>query len=951
MDYLEDLGISDLYFSPLFRSREESSHGYDVVSHTTIEPTFGTASDFHRLVDEVRARDMGILLDVVPNHMGINDPANEWWLDVLENGPLSRYAGYFDIDWDRPAESLKDTLLLPFLGDYFGAVLERGELQIKYEGDRLQLAYGPLRFPLAFATWPTVLEPALDHLRGTNADKEAIIELESIITQLKNLPGRERTDPLAMDQRYREQQVAGRRVRSLTKQFPAVGKSLDYATQELNGTPGDRQSFDRLEALLNAQWYRLAYWHVAADEINYRRFFDINDLAAIRVELPEVFSRVHALVFDLLCADRITGLRIDHPDGLYDPQEYFEKLQQLYRGCCKQQGSSTSTDERLYVVVEKILTGNEELPRQWPVAGTTGYEVLSSINHLLVDEEGLKSVVAAYEHFIGRTEAPSDVIYESKKHILHDSMSSELQMLAARLYRIAQQSRMSRDFTVPSLLRALREVIACFPVYRSYIRSQGWDVDADDEGRIRLAVRTAKRRNPTMNRSVVEFVSSVLLLEFPPALEKSQQEQWREFALRFQQVTGPVTAKGVEDTSFYRYFPLVSLNEVGGELGPTACSTDAFHALMQRRFADWPHSLSATATHDTKRGEDTRARINVLSQVPDEWADFANRWNERCTPLLREIDGQVAPSLPERYLLLQTLVATWPMGDVSRAERDEYQGRIRQFIAKALREAKVNTSWLNPSPEYESAVMDFVSDLLNPQLSQDVFAETDQFARLVVDAGYVNSLSQVVLKACIPGVPDFYQGTELWDFNLVDPDNRRPVNYEERRNALADIKGQFEINPAAFNETLARQWPDPRTKLFVTWRLLQLRRQSRDLFAFGDYRPLEIHGIYCQNAIAFARTKDTASVVVVVARNVQQLLATDNDTPTTPGATIGGIDWNDTSIHLPDDLGCGFENVFTQAKVKACNPERERSRSILLSEILNPWPIAVLTSNASKENS
>jgi (1->4)-alpha-D-glucan 1-alpha-D-glucosylmutase len=960
VDYLEQLGISDLYLSPLFRSREHSSHGYDVVSHCDIEPTFGDLASFEQLAEDVRARGMGILLDVVPNHMGINDPGNEWWLDVLENGPLSEFAGYFDIDWNRPSESLRDKVLLPFLGDYFGAVLERGEFKIAYGAAKLQLLYGEMRYPLTPSCWPLVLTLVLEKLNDGKIDSAAKTELESIIFELEHLPAPGPNVANALHARFREQKVAARRLAQLMANSPGARSALEAALSAINGDPADRRSFDRLDAVLNAQWYRFAYWRVASDEINYRRFFDVNDLAAIRVEIPDVFSKVHALVQKLLAAGRITGLRIDHPDGLYDPEDYFERLQRLYRDCQAHDESAAAATTRLYILAEKILTGAEELPHQWQIAGTTGYELLNIIGRTLVDADGLSALVESYQRVLGDDKSPGEVVYESKRQILHEAMSSELTMLSSRLYRIAQQSRMSRDFTFTSLLRALREVIACFPAYRTYVRSQGWDVVAEDHSRIAHALRMAKLRNPTMARAMFDFIASVLLLEFPPTLEKEQKEQWREFALRFQQVTSPVAAKGVEDTAFYRYFPLVSLNEVGAELTPAAYSAAEFHRLMQRRAMDWPHALSATATHDTKRGEDSRARLHALSQAPEYWSDLWN-WSEKRTgQLLREVNGQPAPRLPERYFLLQTIVGTWPSGAAANTEWELYRDRIRQYMEKGLREAKLNTSWANPAPEYEQAVRDFVTDVLDPAKSADLLHRIDEFVGVVADAGYLNSLAQLVLKICVPGVPDFYQGTELWDFSLVDPDNRRPVDFDRRRELLDELRTQFADDPDGLIESLAASWPDPRIKLYMTWRLLQLRKRYSDLFSLGNYVPLEVRGDRQNNIIAFARTFDGTWVVVIV-----------------PRALEFPIEWGDTEVLLPADAGREFHDVLaeqsivihdgsadagienlqlerdivgsrraetTKTLIEPRRSDAELQRCLTLTEVLRVWPVAVLVS-------
>ncbi len=807
--YLHSLGISDLYLSPLFRFREESTHGYDVVDHSRIEPTFGDRDAFRRLSEEARQAGLGILLDLVPNHMGINDPGNRLWNDVLENGPTARSACYFDIDWNPPGE-VKNRVLLPFLGKRFGETLEAGELQLAYEGQRLVLAYYDRRFPITPTSWPPFLDLVLEHL-PEDVPADVRIELASITTQLRRLPPSDRHEPEATEERYREQEVARRRLTALVQQAVDVRAAIERALAEFNGQPGDPRSWDRLEDLLQQQHYRLSYWRVAVDEINYRRFFDINDLAAVRVELDEVFQAVHQLTFQLLGEGLVTGVRIDHPDGLLDPVSYFQQLQVGFRRC---RSESAAELPPLYIVAEKILSGDEQLPTDWPISGTTGYDFLNRVAAILVDADGVQRLQELYPSLTGVTDRPRDIAYQGKLAILHDSMSSELYMVASQLFRLAKGNRSSRDFTLPMLLRALREVIACFMVYRTYIQPQGWDVNDEDRRRIMEAIRWAKRRNRTMAWSVLEYVASVMLLEFPPYLSEDLQAGWRRLAVRLQQVTGPVTAKGIEDTAFYRYFPLASLNEVGAELGAKGMPLEQFHLEMFHRGHDWPHALSATATHDTKRGEDVRTRLHVISELPELWAEFVRHCNCESQSLLSEVDGELAPTENERYLIYQTLLGTWPLNDPNDETWEDYGRRMATYFEKALREAKQHTSWLNPSEPYEQAVQSFVAKLLEDRQGL-VASAIDSLARRLAGPGFVNSLSQLVLKTTLPGVPDFYQGCEFWDFRLVDPDNRRSVDYSVRVNALQELQRGFARDPASLLQQFSDRWDD-HLKLLLT---------------------------------------------------------------------------------------------------------------------------------------
>ena len=937
LPYLQRLGITDLYLSPLFRAREESSHGYDVVDHGTIDPGIGDLGKFQRVAQAAREAGMGILLDVVPNHMGINDPGNTWWLDVLENGEGSYFAGFFDIDWHPAATALHGKVLLPFLGEPFGRVLENGDLQIIYDDERLQLCYGPRRYPLAPPTWTEILESAYDlgapQVETTGERSSDWIELQSIITQLRNLPPADRRDPFAMEERYREQKIARRRLADLVQSSMLVKQALDGAIRQINGEKGNARSFDELEKLLDQQWYRLAYWRVAADEINYRRFFDINELAAIRVEEPRVFDAVHRLVGHLLTEGLVTGLRIDHPDGLRDPQTYYKKLQGLYRS---QQSASGEAGQEIYVVAEKILSGEEQLPKDWSICGTTGYDLLNVLSRLQVCGDGLSQLRAFYDDICNWELKPADIVYFSKRDVLLQSMSSELQMLTAQLYRIAQQHRGARDFTRPSLQRALREVIACMTVYRTYVRSDSWDVSESDYRIVTSAVRMAKRRNRTMPMSVFDSIASVLLLEHPPTLTDEQAAERRQFALKLQQVSGPVAAKGVEDTAFYRYYPLASLNEVGGELDAKSLSPDEFHRMMRQRQADWPHSLSATATHDSKRGEDMRARLNVLSEVPDEWSAAFRRWREINRHLERELDGDPVPDPNEQYLLYQTLVGTWPLEPFSADGRREYTDRIVQYMEKALREAKIHTSWMNPAEAYEAAVFDFVRDVLSEKAVK-FQADLGTFVSEIADSGFVNSLAQVLLKITLPGVPDFYQGTELWDFNLVDPDNRRPVDFVERCRRLDNLLARANEDLEQTALGVSARWPDADIKLWVVVRALALRRELPDVFSYGEYLPVAVVGPAAEHIVAFARRCEEHVAVVVVPRQLQRLRGSQpRGNHGTPRAN-----WRGSQLILPDVDGqmwrCALSGRVFESQTSGEHTALE------IDQLFDILPVALLT--------
>jgi (1->4)-alpha-D-glucan 1-alpha-D-glucosylmutase len=961
--YLSELGISDAYPSPLFRARENSSHGYDVIDHAQIDPEFGSEDDFRSFAEELRDRGMGLMMDIVPNHMGIDDEHNQWWQDVLENGISAVHGDFFDIDWYPPKEALRERVLLPFLGDQFGRVLENQELRLVFENDRFKIAYYDARYPLAPRSWQLILARVLEHLGGQlDVDDPQRMELESIVTATDNLPRRAR-EPEVVQQLYREKEVIRRRLAALLEASPAIRQALEETVTEYNGRRGDPPSFDRLEALLDRQAYRLCHWRVATDEINYRRFFDINALAAIRVERSEVFDAVHAMIFRFLGQGWVTGLRIDHPDGLLDPKQYFVNLQQGFERAAHEGGEQGGrpVEPPLYVAVEKILVRDEGLSPEWAVCGTTGYEFLNLLNGVFIDRRGTYLLRDAYHRFTGQVPRFADVLYQSKRAILGASMSSELHVLAWQLDRISEQHRWSRDFTRSSLRHALREVIACFPAYRTYVGPNDESVGADDRRRILAAVRAAKRRNPEMTPSFFDFIASVLLLEYPEGINESQRQERRQFVLKFQQVSGPVMAKGMEDTAFYRYYPLASLCEVGGDPASAGTSPEQFHRTVAERAIQWPYSMSATATHDTKRGEDTRARLNVLSEVPEVWEQAVRRWHTHHQSRRVEIESVLAPDENEEYLLYQTLVGTWPFPRGDERAWNEYVQRIVAYMDKALKEAKLHTSWNNPHEDYDRAVEGFVRAALGDSEFVD---DMERFVRSIADAGFVNSLAQTLTKICVPGVCDFYQGTELWDFSLVDPDNRRPVDFQRRRRLLADLRQRAQGDPAELVAELTEAWPDERIKLFVAWRALELRKSERKLMLEGSYLPLAVEGVRAENVCAFAREHEGRWALCVVPRLVHEacrrpalvgaVSATlgggtdDRSADGGPGFRDGSFAawWEDTAVRLPGQSPTEWRNIFNgdALPVDEVQPagEREGERRLPISMLFRQLPVALL---------
>jgi (1->4)-alpha-D-glucan 1-alpha-D-glucosylmutase len=698
-----------------------------------------------------------------------------------------------------------------------------------------------------------------------------------------------------------------------------------------------------LEELLGEQAYRLCNWRVAADEINYRRFFDINELAAIRVEESKVFASVHNLVFRLMKEKFVTGLRIDHIDGLYDPEGY---LRQLQRGCLRflREADSSSQTVRprrqfpgdpvrpCYLVVEKVLGDNEQLRSSWAVHGTTGYDFLNLLNGLFVEESNKILFSKIWQRITGSQLEYNDVAYECKKLVLHAAMSGELHVLARKLDRISEQHRYSRDFTFNSLHDALGEVIACFPVYRSYIHARRGEISNEDRRYIDTAVRVARRRNPTSSPSIYEFIKSVLLLEEADRISEEQRNERHDFVMRFQQLTGPVTAKGIEDTACYRYYPLVSLCEVGGDPSHFGVSLKRFHERNQERLAQWPRTMLATSTHDTKRSEDVRARINVLSEIPTHWYRALRRWQKLNRDLKTRVDGIAVPNASEEYLIYQTLIGIWPYQFDSEVDQS-FINRIQGYLTKAMREAKIHSSWLNPNEEYEVAVHRFIERILAPDAP---FAEDfSKFQSSVTRAGIFNSLSQTLLKITVPGVPDFYQGTEIWDLSLVDPDNRRPVDYAYRQSLLSSLLIDLEKDKTALVDELIRNPEDGRIKLLITKLSLDLRRKNHELFERGEYIPLQTRGERQHHTIVFVRKHEEEAVMVVASRFHSRLASH-------PRPPIGGEVWGRTSIVIPEELAGCYRDHFTGNSLCARANNKDKDYSLELADVFANLPLALL---------
>ena len=934
--YLAELGISHVYCSPYFRARPGSEHGYDVVDHNSINPEIGTREELEAFVGTLRAHGMGHIVDIVPNHVGIMGADSPWWLDVLENGQASAYAQFFDIDWQSVDPALAGKVLVPVLGDPYGVVLERGELELRFEAQAGSFAifYHEHRFPLDPRGYPAVLERALLLAPSDSLPESERAEFSSLSAAFGHLPARTRLQTAELAERQRDKEVHMRRLVRLCTRNPVLAEAILAATRSLNGTPGDPASFDPLHEILEAQAYRLAYWRVASDEINYRRFFDVNDLAALRMENEVVFEATHRLLIELINAGLIDGVRIDHPDGLYDPAQYFRRLQQRAGGMSV--AGEAPRELPLYLVVEKITARFERLPQDWPVHGTTGYRFINVMNGLTVDGSSRPRFDRIYRGFLEEPLEWDDVAYEGKRLIVSTSLAAELNVLASQLARIARAARGTRDFTLNSLRQAIAEIIACFPVYRTYIAAS---VSSQDRRYVDWAVKCARRRSESTAAAVHEFLRDVLLGE-GPARHPQVTTEARAFAMKLQQVTAPVIAKGIEDTALYRFNRLASLNEVGGEPDTFGTSVRAFHADAQYRARHWPHELLAGSTHDTKRSEDVRARINVLSETPGEWRRILERWRLLNRSRKKDIDGLPAPSANDEYLLYQTLLGSLPL-DAGTTELADYAERIQLYMQKAVREAKVRSSWAHVNAPYEEAVRQFIADALTPREGNLFLPDLLASVGKIAQCGLLNALSQTLCRLTAPGVPDIYQGTEICDFSLVDPDNRRPVDYARRRALLDELKTVYATcggkrSPFVSVRALTDALFDGRAKLYLIWRALQLRRAREALFAHGDYLPLRTSGGQAAHLCAFARSHNGQLAVVVVPRLYARLM---NDSS---GVPLGQAVWADTAIELPRGLGGGMLANVLDGAPAVVHGSTERP-SLEASEVLSSFPVALFS--------
>ena len=909
--YLAALGVGGLYASPYLKARPGSEHGYDVVDPNALNPEIGSDAEHAAMIAASQAAGLVHLLDFVPNHMGIGGSENPWWQDVLEWGEASPYAEYFDIDWRPVRLEMRGKVLVPFLSDYYGRVLERGELAPAFDPETgtFAIAYFDRRFPLATSSYGDLLSLAVERLAG-----EAW-PLRALAAEFGNA-SHDRAAELKAE-------LAG------VARNPAIVAAITSALATY-GSHDDPQSIDRLDALLQQQRYRLAYWRVSADEINYRRFFDVNDLAGVRVEDAEVLAQTHRYVFELIESGRVQGLRIDHIDGLFNPGGY----------CTLLQDRAAALGHPQYLVVEKILGRSERLRRDWRIAGTTGYDFMNVVNGLFVDPSAETAFDRIYRRFAGIGGTFDQFAYRAKKDIMRTTLASELEVLATMLDRLAEMDRRSNDYTYNVLRDALAEIVASFPVYRTYVTSEA--IEDEDRKFIGWAVGAARKRSELGDERVFDFIESILSVTAPERSPNYDRRDVLRFAMKFQQYTSPVMAKAVEDTAFYRYVRLASLNEVGGDPRRFGTSVNAFHRDAAQRAANHPHAMLATATHDHKRGEDTRTRIDALSEMPGLWDRAIRRWNRLNARRKTEVEGAPAPTENDEYHLYQTIIGTWPAewlenDDVDAAEREAYIARIEAYLRKALREAKFRTSWTNPNIAYEDATLAFARDILSPKRGSVPFLrELRTFARECATVGALSSLAQTTLKLTSPGIPDIYQGCEYWDLSLVDPDNRRPVDYASRAESVAHFAERVRRGERGELATeLLRSWRDGRIKAYVTWQLLHVRRERDATFLEGGYAPLDVRGERADHVVAFARE----DLVVVVPRLVRALIDRKDGS-----AGLPPLEFEDERVRLRPTGATRFVERFTGETIEA----REDGEGTYLDvpELLRRFPVAALVPSA-----
>ena len=901
--YLAELGISDLYASPILTPRRGSQHGYDVVDCHAINPELGGMERFEALSQILKQHGLGWVQDIVPNHMSF-DSQNQVLVDVLENGPDSPYHDFFDINWNHLYEGIRGRVLAPFLGKFYGDCLESGELQLRYSEQGFAVHYYEFRFPIRIESYYRVISYDLARLRNPlGRSHPHFIKLLGGLYLLKYIPSGEEGQ-----ERYNQISFIKQLLWELWNSAPEVRAFIEENIRIFNGEVGNPESFDLLDSLLDEQFFRLSYWKVGNEELNYRRFFTINDLISLRIEEEKVFEFTHELILQLVAEGKISGLRIDHIDGLYDPAQYLQRLREQA--------------PYVYLVVEKILEHGEELPVSWPCQGTSGYDFLGAVNSLLCQPASEAAFTALYHSFIGNATSCETLIDRNKRMIVDKHLAGDIDNLAHLLKRISERYRYASDFTLYGLQMALVEIMVQFPVYRSYIGRAG--VSRADQGYIGQIIDQARPHIPDF-RNELEFIKRFLCLEFDEHMAAEDKDQWLHFVMRLQQFTGPLMAKGVEDTVFYVYNRLLSLNEVGAGPLQFGIDLDQFHAFNQHRVSCWPHAMNASATHDTKRGEDVRARLNVLSEMPTEWECCIQEWHDINRERKVSAGEWEAPGKDDEYLLYQTLLGAYPF---DLAEYPIFIERVKAYLIKAVREAKVHTNWLEPDRRYEDALLAFAEQVMQPGQDNPFLQAFLPFQRRIQHYGILNSLTQTLLKMTTPGLPDFYQGTELWDLSLVDPDNRRPVDFERRCVLLKDLQARASAGILQLITELLAAPEDGRIKLFLIHHALQARGAERDLFQHGAYQKLTVIGSLKGHVVAFARELGERRALVIAPRFPSGLVK-DGEYP------LGEAIWHETRVLPPTGSRLRWRNVLTGQTVQG-------EEAVWLREVFQHFPVALL---------
>ncbi len=902
--YLQRLGISHVYSSPIFKARCGSMHGYDIVDYDVISEDAGGKEWFDQLTDKIKKSGMGWILDIVPNHMAI-DKDNRLLNDLLENGPENTQSLHFDIDWNHHYDSLQGKLLLPILGNVYAACLENGELKLTYQKKGFALAYYDYLFPLKIESYVSILGQKLEELLDlTDRESAGIIKFLGVLYVIKNLPSARNADG-----RFDEISFAKEMLWELYSQNAIIQSYIDNILIEFNGNKGDPGSFTLLDNIHDEQYYKLSYWKVANEELNYRRFFIINDLISVRVEDPAVFDTVHKLVCQLYNDGQINGLRIDHIDGLYDPAGYLQRLR------------SSITDG--YIVVEKILGTDESLPDDWMVEGTTGYDFCNIVNQLFCCSKNELKYTQLYQKFSGNYNSFEKTVKDAKRLILKKNMAGDIDNLASLIKTISTHDRWGSDITLYGLRSALVELMIRFPVYRSYINTNR----LSDEDRLNLqkAINSARSDEPGLGREF-DFIERFLFLRYDEGLSEDQKLKWTEVVMRFQQFTGPLSAKGVEDTVFYDFNRLISLNEVGGNPASFGIEVNQFHEFCKYRKKQFPFSMNNTSTHDSKRGEDARMRINYLSEIPEIWEEHINSWREINKKYKSKKYGVEIPDGNDEYFFYQTLIGTYPFDTGC---NDSYRKRLREYMLKAVREAEIHTAWIEYDKDYERGILSFVDSVTDETISREFFDTFIPFVRDAAKFGSYYSLSQCLLKMTTPGIPDFYQGSELWDLAMVDPDNRNLVDFEKRQRMINN-DGFDTGNDYRSFQSMLEDYSSGIAKMLLINSVLSFRKRNRDIFDNGDYIDLNSSGEYCNSIVPFMRIVEDKAVIVIAVRQLVSIEAFDRF-PLPPDV------WGDTCIELPELPVNNWREIITGKMMGVQN-------KIYMSDVLEMFPGAVLVS-------